>query len=597
MHRGESACSSKHAAAMDSGFRPIGQLPPRRVSAALSVSEVNQRNYADLSQGIVIDSAQDRLRDIYERVVMPQDLKGSLDSAINGNMEEWSRIVQAMFDTWPRLQKNVSEIQRAARKAPWKCNPYTRRGGKPTPKAEELADELGNLIWETSPRVECHEMALEGMVESLVMAYFSGFSVTEVMWENAPEGWIPRAYKNLPARCYGYPTYGDYGEDRLMLNKSGSYTGEFEDFASYPNKFLIGIRVGHDGHPLLSSPLRVLTGWWLACVFGLQWFMEYAQLFGVPFRHVKYSGDANGRAQLCAMMQQIGSAGYMVTDTNADVTVVANNQSAANLPQKELLSMADEQCDTFILGQTLTTSVGDSGSRALGTVHEGVRQDVIEGVCDFVGTVITKQLIPYWMRVNYGNTEEAPEFYPEWPEPKDEKAEAERMEILTRIGVPMPQQYVYETLGVPIPTEGETLFTPIPPTSPGDALPDAKPANGVQGDPATGRDSPHETKRVTAAEAKETKEVDKLVDATLEGLTGVQRKWLAPVKPFFLDLIKKAESEELSDDDFLEALEKTQRELPEVFGMLDTQALEEAFQKAIGTGMIAGATNRHREQE
>ena len=57
-----------------------------------------------------------------------------------------------------------------------------------------------------------------------------------------------------------------------------------------------------------------------------------------------------------------------------------NSKRCRNLPQKLLIEMADRQADIAILGQSLTTDVADSGSRALGDVHKGVRQDVIEAV-------------------------------------------------------------------------------------------------------------------------------------------------------------------------------------------------------------------------
>ena len=45
-----------------------------------------------------------------------------------------------------------------------------------------------------------------------------------------------------------------------------------------------------------------------------------------------------------------------------------------------MLDRADRYCDILVLGQTLTTEVGASGSRALGDVHSGVKHEVIEAV-------------------------------------------------------------------------------------------------------------------------------------------------------------------------------------------------------------------------
>ena len=99
---------------------------------------------------------------------------------------------------------------------------------------------------------------------------------------------------------------------------------------------------------------------------------------------------------------------------------------------------------------------------------------------------------------------------------------------------------------------------------------------------------------VAAADgAGEQDTVDKLSDAVLEGLTGVSRQWLGPVRPVFERLAALAMSKTVTDEDFLAALEKAQRELPELFEVLDTQALEEAFEDAIGSAMLAGSVSRY----
>ena len=85
---------------------------------------------------------------------------------------------------------------------------------------------------------------------------------------------------------------------------------------------------------------------------------------------------------------------------------------------------------------------------------------------------------------------------------------------------------------------------------------------------------------------------DDLAGAVLEGLTGVSKDWLGGVKPFFDRLAALAESGDVSDGDFVEALDGSQAQLPELFDSLDTEALITAFEEAIGAGVIAGAEHQ-----
>jgi phage gp29-like protein len=452
------------------GFNPDGlALPPRRVSAALSVKEVERTPLAD---SIIVEKARDRLWESFERQLMPQDVKGILASTLSGEMTQWQRLYQAMLDSWPMLQKCIGELQGDAKTAPWRCKPATPKGGQADAAAEAIAEDVEWMIWKSNPRPAYAEGGLEFLIENLVTSCFTGIGVYQPRWENVGGEWRPAAYKPISARYYGYSNLGD-GEDRLMLNPEGGYTMNFMDFPEH--RFLIAINGGHPGHPTVSAPLRVLTGYWLAAVFGLEWFMKFANLFGVPFRWATYA-DGTSIDGLKQMMENLGTAGWGVGKDGTKVDIIQPNQSAASLPQAELLKIADEQCQMFILGQTLTSSVGDSGSRALGDVHADTKSGVVRKVCDFVGGIITRQLIPAWSYWNTGSVaDNLPEFFPEWPEPVDEKAQAERDQLLgiTTGQTPVSRKWFYERHNIPVPADGEEIY--VPSTAPTNTQPTKAP--------------------------------------------------------------------------------------------------------------------------
>jgi len=715
---------------MAPGFRPVGTaLPPRRdvlIEAAAASPSLS------LTESIIVPKAQERLLELFEREQLPGDVRQTLAAALAGDLRQQQLLFQAMVDTWPRLQKALREVKLAVRKALWQLKPWAERGEKPKGGAEKLAREVEAAIWSMKPDPTRNEKGFEGMVEELALGYFFGHQVLEIRWERDGKGIRPKSAKVVPPRFYGYP-YHDAGEDRLMFDPNGGMGAE--NYVDFPeHRFLIAINGGHPGHASIAAPLRALATYWLAAVYGLKWLTQFAQICGVPFRWAEYAtGDETSKRVVQEMLSKIGSAGWGAFPAGTKVNFVDTGKGANTVAQKVLLDLADEQCDIFILGQTLTSSAGDKGSQALGKVHEGVRQDVIEGVCDFVGEVLSYQLVPSIVTLNYGeNREDLPGVWAEWPEEKDLKAEAERFEALKRLGLQVGKEWGYETLGVPMPGDGDELLFPEPP------------ADGAQGDPATGPFLPHETKpedgktdekkgkkpveasdasewlnfdeksgslgiprrempqiksgdrasmvqflrargiesreelvdasaliptqaeyapaKVAAAKAytggnrailisedshvvdghhqwlaaKEAGEpirvirllapiarvlmmvhrmpcttvaasiredlddgrekpltVDKLSAAVLEGLTGVSREWLSPVRPFFDRLAALAMSKHVTDEDFLAALEKARTQLPELFDLLDVQALEDAFANAIGSAALAGSTKRY----
>lgn len=414
----------------------------------------------------------------FEREQLPGDVKGTLASALNGDLHLQALLFNAMIDTWPKLQANIAEIQRRAATAPWKIHPFAKRGEKATPKAEKKAKEVETYVWGMKPRAQRRELGFEGTVKALVLGYYYGHAASEIRWEKGPEGWHPRCTKAVPARFYGYPydalPNGD-DEDRLMFDPDGG-TGmrRFQDFPE--NRFLIAIHGVHAGHPAVAAPLRALAGYWLAAVYGLKWFLNFTQLYGIPWRHAEVGDLATDRNIVEKALAEIGSKGYIVTKTGTKINVLDGSKSGSALPQKALIDLADDQCDIFILGQTLTSGTDDSGSRALGEVHSETLDKVVDGVVDFVGEVMTYQFVPAIVAANWGDDQsDMPELWGKREKPKDSKAAGEKLESAKRLGMAVGRDYGYEEMGIPVPAEGEDLlFDPAAEpdivTDPGDVL-------------------------------------------------------------------------------------------------------------------------------
>jgi phage gp29-like protein len=551
----------------------------------------------DLLQSIHTQAARDRLWDYFEREQGPADVRASLAGAMSGDTRLQHLLFSAMLDTWPKLQKAINEMARRVVTEPWAVIPFAKRGEEPDEAAMAVAGEFEEILWGMRPKIGTNELSLEGLIRHLVFSNYYGHGVAEIRWHRKDGMLLPRAIKPVPARFYGYPAETpDGGEDRLVFYPDGqAYAPYGIDFPDH--RFLVAVNTGHPTHPAMAAPLRALAPYWLAAVYGLKWMMNFTQLFGIPWRHAEV-GDVKDEATVKAALASIGSTGYIVTKPGSKINVLDGAKGGDSIPQAVLIDLADRQCDQFILGQTLTSGTDNSGSRALGEVHENTLHQAVKGIADFVGGIITQQLIPAIGAANYGRTDMLPEFWARHAEAKDDKARAERMEILSRLGLPMDKAYVYEDLGVPVPQDDADLFRPQ--------------ANGAQGDPATGGSGtlPHETKpmdegkeedelkeeakkKVAAADSSSLLTVDQLSTAVLEGLTGVSREWLAPVRPFFARLAALAMSKTVSDQDFLDALDKAQAELPEIFELMDAQALEEAFMQATSSAALAGSVSRY----
>ena len=424
----------------------------------------------------------DRSMDIFQRRMEPQEVTGILEQSASGSLHGQHLLFQAMMDSWPRAQKCMDELKRAARKAPWKVVPFSSRRDEPTSKAQARADLVEDAIWSMTPDMQRRLKGFEGMVDALVEGYWTGHQVLDVIWD--PTGKRPESTAVLSSRFYNYPWEG---EDRLLFDPEGQGGSNLQNWPD--RKVLIAISGSHSGNPGAAARIRALTGWWLAATFGLTWFLSYCELFGQPIRWAEYAaGDEKARAQVEMMMENIGSSAWGVFPSGTKLNFVESTKGAAGLPQKELLAAADEQCAVLMLGQSLTSAVGDSGgNRALGEVHMEVRQDVVEGICDYIGEVLTHQLSRFICQANFGEAAvtEYPGIWAVFEKPKDEKKDCEVMEAKLRMGLPMSEAYVYEATHTPMPAKDEKLFEvakkeeTVPGKSGGDR---GNPAEGDKGD-------------------------------------------------------------------------------------------------------------------
>ena len=498
---------------MENSFAPVGAaLPPRRdqiVTAAESPPKADSGGWEDRS--INVPRARDRMLEFFEREQLPGDVKQTLAAALNGDLHYQHLLFEAMIDSWPKLQSNIGEIAHEVSVAPWTVVPFALRGEDPTPESEKLAKEIEEIIWRMKPDPRRGENGLEDTIVSLVWGFYLGHQVPEIIWYRAKDFmWKPKATKPLPARYYGYPyeeTSEDDPEERLMLDPSGSIgSRNFVDFP--PHRFLIAVNKGHPGHPSVAAPLRALAPYWLAAVYGLKWFMNFTQLYGIPWRHAEV-GDAKDDNVVGKMLSEIGSRGYIITRPGTKINILESSKGGSQLPQKDLIELADDQCDKFILGQTLTSGTDDSGSRALGEVHENTRSKRVDAVSDFVGKILTYQFAPAIVALNWGeDREDIPEIWVKREEVKDEKALAERDEKIgiTSGKLPVGKAWYYERHGIPVPVDGEELFI-VPP-------------DGEPGDPATGGSPPpHGTKAKGDEEEEESGKKGNAVQAADAGIT------------------------------------------------------------------------------
>ncbi len=562
---------------------PAVPAPPP--SPALVTSERSGRRTMALEQ-VIRPQVRDRWSGLILRGLTPDRIITILQSAFTGSFVGQQALFDLMEDTWPRLKKNLNELKRAIEMADWHAEAFALPEKKPSAQAEAKRDLLAQAIKTFLPRPEADEASYGSMIYDLCDAVGKGVSVQEIYWElrakyaGAGPAIVPRAAKWVPPRYYGY--YGLDPELQLSPTGFGSDWGPFP-----PDKFIIAFFKTKTGHPLTGALLRSLATMWLGANFSYDWALNLAQLFGLPFRWVEYDPSRKDLLDdICAMLENMGSAGWGAFPAGTKFQMHEAVKNAAETPAAFLMKLADTAADLLILGQTLTGDAGKQGSRALGEVHQDVRQDVLTYVASWAASKLNETLVPSLMRLNYGDNEEDPKLVCEIITVQDAKMLAERDQILIgELGMPVARKWLYDRHDIPIPGPTDDVFE-VAQVKPIENNPTADDGEeGVSG------------KGIVAA--KDTSA--KLLDNALEDLTGIEARWLGGVKPFFSRLVKIArDTGTVTDAEFQRSLEQAVEVLPELFSSLDTKAVEEALVNAMGSafcnGVAAGSMRRHKKE-
>lgn len=267
-----------------------------------------------------------------------------------------------------------------------------------------------------------------------------GFSPLEVLWRKSPNGYI------LPGDVLGKPPeWFLFSHDNELLFRSKSKVmGELLP----PKKFLLAVHQWSYNNPygaaLLSScfwPVTFKKG-------GLKFWVMFTEKYGMPFIIAKQPrglGDDETNKTLQMLDDMIQDAIAVIPeDTTLDFQTPDSNGASSNI-YKDLIDVSEAQMSKALLGQTLTTQQGDSGSYGLGKVHMQVREDLINSDVKIVENTMNT-LIDWICEFNFGDVERP--VFSMWREEDVDDVLAKRDETLTKTGVKFTKKYYVKNYGL-----------------------------------------------------------------------------------------------------------------------------------------------------
>lgn len=408
-------------------------------------------------------SARDRSLSTVYTDLSAKTLIAARDSVTTGELIHLDTIFRTMKQEWPRLRGNLKKLRGKVSRLEFEVMPYSEKDSKPTHEALEDARLVESAIYRARPKIGKWELPLDGLIRFLTESYDRGSGVVEILWE-IDDIIYPRAYAPITPDFYRWSS-GVNALDRLVLCPDGLGIGQETDFPQ--DKFIVAISNDGCDHPIFGANLVPLIGLFGAVKFGLQWFMTYCQLYGVPLR-IGRANSEPARKKLLGFMKELGSKGMLALDNDGSSIEIKDNMRSGNsLPQKDLMEYAEKRCDILLLGNTLTTSTDSTGSRSMGETHKDTEEECVDDRADFVCEMLNNQLIPAIIRLNKGHLpKNLPYIVHKRPGSKRSLQTLEYVKGVSDIfNGKVAREWAHDVLEVPVPNADAELLNPYGMTS------------------------------------------------------------------------------------------------------------------------------------
>lgn len=278
------------------------------------------------------------------------------------------------------------------------------------------------------------ELPLNHIISQILNATLFGYQALEVVWRYAEGIWQPLDIQGKP------PEWFVFDEDNcLKLRTKANPVG----VALPEKKFLLATQDATYENPYGQGDLSKC--FWAATFKkgGFKFWLEFTEKYGSPWlvgKHPRTASPVETEDLLDSLEQMLGTAVAAIPDDSSINLLESASKGGSSQVFDDFLRYCKSEISVAILGQDQTTEA--DSNRASATAGLEVLEDIRDDDARLVESVFN-QLLNWLCELNF-NVEQLPKFELFEQESVD-KLQAERDEILSRVGVKFTQQYLQRT--------------------------------------------------------------------------------------------------------------------------------------------------------
>ena len=309
---------------------------------------------------------------------------------------------------------------------------------------------------------------LSAVLFDVLDAIGKGFSATEIIWDTSAGQWMPERFE------YRLPQWFDYdwtdGKTLLVRTDQADQTTTPQQGAAgwsrlTPYKMIIHQVQAKSGLPIRGGLARIAAWAFMFHAFSLKDWVRFIEAYGLPIRVGKFGPGASKQDKQVlwkAVRNIAGDAAAIIPESMSIEFVSDSGLTARSGIFLDLLKYLDAQVSIATVGQTLTSESGDSGSYALGNVHNLVREDIEDEDGRALAATLVRDLVIPLVTLNHGPRKK----YPAIVIKRERSAEigvfAEGLSKLIPLGLRVKQAEILTHFGLTEPGPGDQVLEATP---------------------------------------------------------------------------------------------------------------------------------------
>lgn len=236
-------------------------------------------------------------------------------------------------------------------------------------------------------------LPFDRICEDLLDATLKGFAVSEVIWVRDGARIRPEQIKSIEQRRFAFDQ--DW-KPRLL-----TWTA-MRDGIELPDRKFIVHRHGVKGNNPYGLGLGTRLFW--AVLFkreGVAFWLHFLEKFAGPtvIGKTPYGTLTEEQNRLLNTLVNARTASAITVPIGTDVSFLEATRGGS-VSYQEFIAYWDTQISICTTGETLTSQVGASGSRALGEVHQEMLELLVDSDGDLLSDTLREQLITWIVEYN-----------------------------------------------------------------------------------------------------------------------------------------------------------------------------------------------------